>query len=109
MHWICLLVAIGAEIFATSALNTSDGFTRLLPSLAAIAGYSLSFYMLSLALRFIPVGIAYALWSGIGILFIALIGWLKFGQKLDFPAMLGLGLILVGVLVINLFSKSVGH
>lgn len=109
MHWIYLLAAIGAEIVATSFMKATDGFTRLTPSLVAISGYCVSFYLLALALRAIPVGIAYALWSGIGIFFIALIGWLVFGQKLDGPAIAGLGLIVAGVLVINLFSKSVSH
>ena len=109
MHWVYLLLAIGAEIFATSFLKLADGFTRPLPSVAVILGYGASFYCLSLALRTIPVGIAYALWSGIGVVFIALIGWLAYDQKLDLPAIAGLALILSGVLVINLLSKSVGH
>lgn len=109
MHWIYLMMAIATEIFATSALKSSDGFTRLVPSIAVILGYSISFYCLSLALRTIPVGIAYALWSGIGVVFVAAIGWLAYNQKLDFPAIAGLALIMAGVLVINLFSKSVGH
>lgn len=109
MHWLYLLLAIGAEVFATSALKLADGFTRLVPSIAVILGYGVSFYCLSLALRTIPVGIAYALWSGIGVVFIAIIGWLVYDQRLDLPAVAGLGLILAGVLVINLLSKSVGH
>ena len=109
MHWVYLMVAIVAEIGATSCMKSTDGFTRLAPSLVSISGYCVSFYLLALALRSIPVGIAYALWSGVGIVFIALIGWLVFGQKLDTPAVVGLGLILSGVLVINLFSSSVTH
>ena len=109
MHWVYLLAAISAEVFATSTLKATHEFTRLLPSLGVIMGYGLSFYLLSLALRGIPVGIAYALWSGIGVVFVALISWLVYGQKLDTPALAGLGLILAGVLVINLLSKSVGH
>lgn len=109
MHWLYLIAAIVAEIGATSSLNASNGFTRLMPSIGAILGYSVSFYVFSLALRAIPVGIAYALWSGIGVVFIALIGWLVYDQRLDAPAIVGLALILAGVLVINLLSKSVGH
>jgi small multidrug resistance pump len=109
MHWMLLLAAIAAEIFATSVLKLTDGFTRPLPSAGVIAGYGVSFYCLSLALRAIPVGIAYALWSGIGVVFIALIGWLFYDQKLDAAAVIGLALILAGVLVINLLSKSVGR
>lgn len=108
MHWMYLMVAILAEIFATSALKSADGFTRFLPSIGVIAGYSISFYCLSLALRTIPIGVAYALWCGIGVVAIAFIGLLVYGQRLDIPAVMGLGLILGGVLVIQLFSKSVG-
>lgn len=109
MHWIYLALAITAEIFATSALKATNGFTCALPSIAVILGYSLSFYWLSLALRTIPVGIAYALWSGIGVVVVAAIGWLLYDQKLDSAAIVGLAMILGGVLVINLLSKSVGH
>lgn len=109
MHWLLLLIAIGAEVFATSALKTADGFTRFLPSVAVVIGYSISFYCLSLALRTIPIGIAYALWSGVGVVCIAAIGWFAYDQKLDLPALVGLALILAGVLVINLLSKSVSH
>lgn len=108
MHWLYLGIAIGAEIFATSALKSADGFTRLLPSICVIFGYCISFYCLSLALRTIPVGIAYALWSGIGVVCIALIGFWVYKQQLDAAAIIGLALIMAGVLVINLLSKSVG-
>lgn len=108
MQWVYLLVAIAAEVFATSALKSADGFTRLLPSIGVVIGYGTAFYLLSLAVRTIPVGIAYALWSGIGVICIAGIGLVVYGQKLDFPALVGLGLILAGVLVINLLSKTVG-
>lgn len=109
MHWVYLMLAIAAEIFATSALKATNGFTIALPSIAVILGYSLSFYLLSLALRTIPVGIAYALWSGIGVVLVAVFGWLLYDQKLDIAAIAGLAMILGGVLVINLLSKSVGH
>ncbi len=102
-------VAILSEIVATSALKSSDGFSRLVPAAIAVAGYSVSFYFLSLALRSIPLGIAYALWSGIGIVLLAAIGWIWYRQSLDAPAILGLGLILAGILVIKLFSRAVGR
>lgn len=104
--WLFLVIAIVAEVFATSCLKSSDGFTRLLPSVATIVGYAIAFFFLSLALKAIPVGIAYAIWSGVGILLISTIGWLLFKQSLDTPALLGMALILSGVLIINLFSTS---
>lgn len=109
MHWIYLAIAIVAEVIGTSALKASDGFTKLYPSLVVIVGYGVSFYCLSLTLRTIPIGIAYAIWSGVGIVLISLIGWLAFNQKLDLPALLGISLIAAGVAVLNLFSKSAGH
>jgi small multidrug resistance pump len=102
-------VAIVSEVIGTSALKASEGFTRLVPSAITVATYSLSFYLLSLTLKVLPVGIAYAIWSGVGIVLISAVGWVAFGQKLDLPAVIGLGLIIAGVLVVNLFSKSVGH
>jgi small multidrug resistance pump len=103
---IALAVAIICEVIATTALKASDGFTRLWPSLLVIAGYAAAFYLLSIALRAIPVGVAYAIWAGVGIVGIALIGWVVFRQALDAPALIGIGLILAGVLVLNLFSAS---
>lgn len=107
--WLCLAIAILAEVLATSSLKTSEGFTRRWPSLATIAGYGVAFYFLSLTLKTIPVGIAYAIWSGVGIVLIALIAWLVHGQKLDLAAVAGMGLIMAGVVVINVFSKSAAH
>ncbi len=107
--YLQLGIAIAAEVVATSALKASDGFSRWLPSVVTVAGYALAFGFLSLALREIPTGIAYAIWSGVGIVFITAIGRLWFGQSLDAAAVLGMGLIVAGVLVINLFSKSVAH
>ncbi|RSZ41200.1 MULTISPECIES: SMR family transporter [unclassified Variovorax] len=104
-----LFVAIVAEVIATSFLKSSEGFTRLWPTLASVAGYVTAFYFLSLTLRTIPTGIAYAIWSGVGIVLISLVSWLWFGQKLDAPAIAGLGLIIAGVVVVNVFSKSVSH
>lgn len=104
--WLFLGAAIVAEVAATSGLKASEGFTKLWPSLLVIIGYTLAFYFLSQTLRVIPVGIAYAVWAGLGIVLIALAGWLVFGQKLDWPSLLGITLIITGVLVINIFSKT---
>lgn len=109
MTYILLAAAIVAEVIATSALARTDGFTRLLPSVLAILGYGLAFYLLSLVTRTVPVGIVYAVWSGAGIVLVAMAGWLLFGQKLDLAAVIGLALIIAGVLIINLVSKSVSH
>lgn len=108
-QWFLLAIAIMIEVVATSMLKLSNGFTRLMPSLAAIIGYAISFYCLAQTLRTIPVGIAYAIWSGAGIVCISLIAWLKFNQKLDFAAIIGMIFIIIGVLIINLLSKSVSH
>ena len=105
-NWVYLAVAILAEVIATSALKASEGFSRLVPSLVVVAGYGIAFFCLSLTLRTIPVGIVYAIWSGVGIVLIALAGYFVFGQVLDAPALIGMGLIVAGVLVINLFSRS---
>lgn len=107
--WLFLGIAIVAEVFATSSLKESEGFTRLVPSLVVVAGYSVAFYFLSLSLKTIPVGVAYAVWAGLGIVLIALVGWVVFGQKLDTAAVLGMALIVGGVLVINLFSRTASH
>jgi len=109
MVYLYLLVAIVSEVIGTSALKASEGFTKLGPSLLTVAGYGLAFYFLSLTLAAIPVGVAYAVWSGVGVVLIALVGFLWFGQTLDAPALIGLALILAGVLTINLFSSSVSH
>ena len=108
LNWLYLGIAIVAEVVATSALKASDGFSRTIPSLVVVVGYSIAFYCLSLTLRTIPVGVAYAIWSGVGITLIALIGWRVYGQALDAPAMVGMTLIVAGVVVLNVFSKSVG-
>ena len=109
MVYILLITAIVAEVFATSAMARSDGFTRLWPSLISFFGYGLAFYLLSLVTRTVPVGIVYAVWSGAGIVLVAAAGWLFFDQKLDLPATVGMAMIVVGVLIINLLSKSVSH
>lgn len=109
MNWLYLAIAIIAEVIATSALKATAGFSRLLPSLLVVAGYGTAFYFLSLTLRTIPLGIAYALWSGAGIVLVSMVGWFFYRQQLDWPALLGIALIISGVLVINLFSQSAGH
>ncbi len=107
--YLTLFIAIVAEVIATSALKASDGFTRLGPSIVVVIGYTTAFYFLSLTLRTMPIGIAYAIWSAAGIVILAAIGWLIYGQRLDAPALIGLGLILAGVLTVNLFSASASH
>jgi small multidrug resistance pump len=107
--WIYLFIAIVAEVIATSALKASEGFSRPIPSAVTVVGYALAFYLLALALKTIPVGIAYAVWSGVGIVAIAVIGYFVFGQALDAAAVIGIGLILAGVLVLNAFSTAGGH
>jgi small multidrug resistance pump len=109
MTYLHLAIAIVAEVIATSALKASDGFTRLGPSLFVVIGYAVAFYFLSLTLRTMSIGVAYAIWCGAGIILIALIGWLVLGQKLDIAAILGMALIVAGVAVINIFSKSIAH
>lgn len=106
MHWLHLTIAIVAEVIATSALKAAAGFTRPLPSLVVVAGYGLAFYFLSLTLRIIPMGVAYAVWSAVGIALVSLIGWLVYDQRLDGAALLGMGLIVAGVAVIQLFSRT---
>ncbi len=109
MHWIYLAIAIVAEVIATSALKASNEFTRLIPSITVVVGYLIAFYFLSLTLRTLPVAIVYAMWSGVGIALIAIIGWVLFKQALDGAALIGIGLIISGVVVLNVFSKSVAH
>lgn len=106
-HWIYLAVAIVAEVVGTSFLKQADGFTRLWPSVTVIASYIVAFYFLSLTLKTLPVGIAYAVWAGAGVALIAMAGFVFFGQALDWPALLGIALIVLGVAVINLFSSTI--
>lgn len=108
-NYVFLAIAIVAEVIATSALKASQGFSQLLPSILVVVGYGVAFYFLSLTLRTIPVGIAYAIWSGAGIVLVALIGFALYGQKLDIWALVGMALIIAGVMVINLLSKSAAH
>ena len=109
MSWLFLAIAIVAEVVATSFLKASEGFTRIWPSVAVIVGYAIAFFFLSLTLKEIPVGVAYAVWSGVGVTLIAAIGWVAFGQRLDAAAIAGMTLIIAGVVVLNLFSKAAAH
>ena len=107
--YLYLSVAIAAEVIATSALRAAEGFTVLWPSLIAVVGYVVAFYFLSLTLKTMPVGVAYAIWSGVGIVVVSIVALVLYKQVLDLPALLGMGLIMAGVVVINLFSKTAGH
>lgn len=108
-HYIFLIAAIVSEVIGTSALQASQQFTRLWPSVLVVGGYGLAFYFLGHTLKFMQVGVVYAIWSGLGVVLIGVIGWLWFGQKLDLAALIGMGLIIAGVLVIHLFSSSATH
>ena len=107
--WLTLSLAIAAEVVATSFLKASESFTRLGPSIVVVVGYVAAFYLLSLTLRVIPVSIAYAIWSGIGITLLAIVGWLVYGQALDPPAIIGMALIVAGVVILNGFSSTIAH
>lgn len=109
MHWIYLSIAIACEVVATSSLKAADGFTRWVPSVVVVIGYAAAFYFLSLTLRTIPLGVSYAIWSGAGVALISLIGWLVYHQPLDAAGIIGIALIVGGVFVLNVFSKSVPH
>jgi small multidrug resistance pump len=109
MSYVYLFIAIVSEVVATSFLKESHGFTRLGPSLVTIVGYAVAFYCLSLTLRAMPTGVAYAIWSGFGIVLIATVAWLFQGQKLDTPAIVGMALIIAGVIVMNVFSESLAQ
>ena len=107
--WLALGAAILLEVVGTSLLQASQQFTRPLPTVGMAACYLAAFYLRSVALREIPVGLAYAIWSGMGVVLIAMIGWVVFKQRLDAPAILGLTMIVGGVIIINVFSKTVSH
>lgn len=109
LHYLTLLAAVVFETIGTSALQASQQFTKLGPSLIVIVSYALSFYLLALTLKYMPVGIMYAIWSGLGIVLIAIIGWVVFRQALDLPAIIGMALILTGIIVIQVFSKTAVH
>lgn len=109
MVYLYLALAIIAEVIATSALKASEQFTRLFPTLIVVTGYVVAFYLLTLVLKTMPVGIAYALWSGLGIVLVTLVSVVLYRQVPDLPAIIGMGLIILGVIVINAFSKTIGH
>lgn len=104
-----LTMAIVAEVIATTMLKASEGFTRLWPSLVVVVGYGVAFWGLSMVVKTIPLGIVYAIWSGMGIVLVSIAAVFVYQQKLDWPAVLGMGLIIAGVLVINLLSKTAAH
>lgn len=107
--FIYLAIAIISEVIATSALKASNEFTRFIPSLVVVIGYGMSFYFLALVLRTIPVGLAYAIWSGLGIVLVTIIGIIVYKQIPDTAALIGMALIIAGVVVINVFSKTISH
>jgi multidrug transporter EmrE-like cation transporter len=107
--WLLLAIAIVAEVVGTSALKASEGFTRLGPSAVVVLGYGVAFYCLSLVLKSIPVGITYAVWSGLGIVLITLSAWWLYGQTIDTAGFIGMGLIVAGVVVLNVFSGTSLH
>ncbi len=109
MSYLYLLAAIVSEVIGTTFLKESDGFTRLGPGTVTVVTYMLAFYFLSMTLKTIPTGIAYAIWSGVGMVLITAVAWLFQGQRLDPPAMIGMGLIVAGVAIINLFSNAAAH
>ncbi len=109
MNWLYLAIAIMSEVVATSALKAAEGFTRLWPSLLVVIGYASAFYFLSLTLRTIPLGVAYAIWSGVGVALVSIVGWVIYHQSLSTGALVGIALIVSGVVVLNLSSTTVGH
>lgn len=108
-NYLFLAIAIVAEVIATSALKAADGFTQLIPSMIVVIGYAAAFYFLSLTLKAIPVGIAYATWSGVGIVLVAAIGQIFLNQRIDLAGLVGIAFIVVGVLIVNLVSKTGAH
>jgi small multidrug resistance pump len=109
MTYLYLALAIIAEVAATSALKASEEFSRLIPSLIVVVGYGVAFYFMTLVLRVIPVGVTYAIWSGLGIVLVTVVGFFLYRQTPDIPAMLGMGLIISGVVVIHVFSRTYSH
>jgi small multidrug resistance pump len=109
MTFVYLILAVVAEVIATTALKSSAGFTRLAPSAVVVVGYGLAFYLLSLVLRTLPVGVAYAIWAGLGIVLVTLVGVVVFGERPDMPAVLGISLIVAGVVLLQVFSKMSVH
>ena len=109
MAYLYLAIAIAAEVLATSALKASEEFTRLIPSVIVVAGYAVAFYFMTLVLRTIPVGITYAVWSGLGIVLVTIVGIFLYKQTPDLPAIIGMSFIVMGVVIMHLFSKTINH
>ena len=109
MTYLFFVAAIIAEVIGTSALKASVGFTKIFPSMIVVIAYGVSFYCLSIVLKTIPIGVAYAIWSSLGIVLIAIVGLVVFNQKLDFPAIVGMLFIITGVVIMNVFSNTVAH
>ena len=109
MHWLILFVAIVFEVIGTAALKSSEGMTRLIPSIMMAISYGVAIFLLSLVLKTIPMGIGYGIWSGVGIILITIVGWFFYQQQIDLAALIGIGFICVGVVIIQVFSKSVTH
>ena len=109
MHWLFLFVAIVFEVIGTAALKSSDGVTRLIPSIMMVISYGAAIFLLSLVLKTVPMGIGYGIWSGVGIILITVVGWFLYQQPLDLPALIGIGFICTGVVIIQVFSKTVTH
>lgn len=110
MHpFVYLGIAIVCEVIATSALRAAEGFTRLLPSAISVIGYGISFYCLSMTLKFLPIGVVYAIWSGLGIVLVSVVAYFLYKQVLDWPAIIGMAFIITGVVIMNLFSKATAH
>lgn len=108
-HWVALTIAIIAEVIATSTLKMTAEFTKLVPSLVVVVGYAVAFYFMTISLRVLPVGIMYAIWAGLGVVLVTVVGWVVYKQVMDLPAILGLILIIAGVVIINLFSSAIRH
>jgi small multidrug resistance pump len=109
MHYVYLAIAILAETIATSTLKSTQGFSKPLPTAVVVIGYATAFYLLSIIVKTMPVGIVYAIWSGVGIVLVAIVGFVWLKQTLDLPAIIGIGFILTGVLIVNIFSQSMTH
>ncbi|MFH4466649.1 SMR family transporter [Vibrio diabolicus] len=106
---LALSIAIVCEVIATSYIPKTEQFTKMMPSTVVLIGYGIAFFLLSVTVKTIPVGVVYAIWSGAGIVLVATVGYFVYGQRLDLPALVGIGFILTGVMIVNLLSKTVGH
>ncbi|MGY5703943.1 DMT family transporter [Vibrio antiquarius] len=106
---LALSIAIVCEVIATSYIPKTEQFTKMMPSTVVLIGYGIAFFLLSVTVKTMPVGVVYAIWSGAGIVLVATVGYFIYGQRLDLPALVGIGFILTGVMIVNLLSKTVGH